>query len=625
MHYSSFFRFIGSLLKYIGLAIAAFVIILAVLLFGAYNDLKEAALNGWNGKTAISAAAAAISTQNWELVSEQSQLADEYFTAGIDNLARTQDARFIKNIGLIKTQINDLAYLLKVGEILSSSLTHLSPIIAKLDNVRASVGVANFNDLPESNKREILQLIYESEPELNGLQANLDLAILNLDKIHKLGILWPAYERISSIKNEMKQIAVLFNKFSPLLKMLPALTGYPDTSHFLLILQNNDELRPSGGFIGVYGLLDLKNGSIKELSTSDSYHLDAPASINDNWNLEPPVELKKYLDVKKWYLRDANWSPDWPSSAQQIEKIYRGENLALGNSVPPFTAIIAITPDLVSDLIRLTGPITVGDTTYTADNLQPLLQYNVEVAYKEDNISSWDRKAVINELISELQKKLSALSSSRWRDLFSLVSNNIDAKNIQVYFSQEDRENLVKRLGAGGEVKNSDGDYLLVVDANLGAFKSDVAVKKNIYYFVTKNSNSLQASLRLSYRHEGAFDWRTTRYRSYTRVYAPLGSKFVSLQGLDESTRDLKVVDDKGLNKTVFGFFLTVEPGTDREIVLDYQLPDNIYKLTTPYQLLVQNQAGNRIESLNINFQDYNKPAQVWASDLKTDKTFTVK
>ena len=131
--------------------------------------------------------------------------------------------------------------------------------------------------------------------------------------------------------------------------------------------------------------------------------------------------------------------------------------------------------------------------------------------------------------------------------------------------------------------------------------------------------------MRLSYRHEGAFDWRTTRYRSYTRVYAPLGSKFVSLQGLDESTRDLKVVDDKGLNKTVFGFFLTVEPGTDREIVLDYQLPDNIYKLTTPYQLLVQNQAGNRIESLNINFQDYNKPAQVWASDLKTDKTFTVK
>jgi len=79
------------------------------------------------------------------------------------------------------------------------------------------------------------------------------------------------------------------------------------------------------------------------------------------------------------------------------------------------------------------------------------------------------------------------------------------------------------------------------------------------------------------------------------------------------------------LNKTVFGFFLTVEPGTDREIVLDYQLPDNIYKLTTPYQLLVQNQAGNRIESLNINFQDYNKPEQVWASDLKTDKTFTVK
>jgi len=603
----------------------AFVIILAILLLGSYNDLKEAALNGWNGKTAINTAVSAISTQNWALVTEQSQLADQYFTAGIDNLLRMQDARFIKNIGLIKTQINDLSYLLKVGEILSSSLNHLSPIIAKLDQVRASVGVANFNDLPESNKRELLQLIYESEPELNGLKANLDLAILNLDKIHRIGILWPAYERISGIKNEMEQVAILLNKFSPLLKMLPALTGYPDTSHFLLILQNNDELRPSGGFIGVYGLLDLKNGAIQKLSTSDSYHLDAPASINDNWNLEPPAELKKYLGVKKWYLRDANWSPDWPSSAQQIEKIYRGENLALGNSVPSFTAIIAITPDLVSDLIRLTGPITAGDTTYTADNLQPLLQYNVEIAYKEDNISSWDRKAVINELISELQKKLSSLPSSRWRELFSLVSNNIDVKNIQVYFPQADREILVKRLGAGGEVKDSDGDYLLVVDANLGAFKSDVAVKKNIYYSVIEDSNSLQASLRLSYRHEGAFDWRTTRYRSYTRVYAPLGSKFVSLRGLDESSMDLKVINDTDLNKTVLGFFLSVEPGTDKEIILNYQLPDSLHQLATPYQLLVQNQAGNRIESLNISFQDYNKPAQVWVSDLKMDKIFTAK
>jgi ABC-type Fe3+-hydroxamate transport system substrate-binding protein len=143
--------------------------------------------------------------------------------------------------------------------------------------------------------------------------------------------------------------------------------------------------------------MTIKNGDIISLETKDSYHLDMPSV--GKWQLEPPAPIKKHLGVENWYLRDSNWSPDWPSAARQIEKIYKGESRAIGLPEPNFSALIAINPDFIADLLRLVGPITIDNETYYPENFQPLLQYNVEVAYKDKDISSWDRNNIINDLV----------------------------------------------------------------------------------------------------------------------------------------------------------------------------------------------------------------------------------
>ncbi len=408
---------------------------------------------------------------------------------------------------------------------------------------------------------------------------------------------------------------------------MPALAGYPNNSRFLMIMQNNDELRPTGGFIGVYGVMTVHNGQIVSFKADDSYHLDMPAETN-KWNLEPPMPISKYLNVKKWYLRDSNWFPDWPTSAKQIKTIYNGESLAINQPVQPFTGLIAINPDLVAQLIKLVGPVTIKDVTYNADNFQPLLQYNVEVAYKDKNISSWDRKEIINELMMEIKNRLYNLPSNSWGEMLSIISNNITAKNIQMYFDNSDWEALAQSLGAGGEIKqDTASDYLMVVDANLAALKTDSVMKKNITYTVKENKASLDASVELSYRHEGGVDWRTSRYRTYTRIYAPLGSKFVSLNGLDQTAADFTAEDNKSLNKTVFAFFWTVEPGSNKTISLNYTLPDTIKNQLDngEYQLLVQKESGQRVEKLQVEVTKQNKRPVRLNSDFSTDKIFTVK
>jgi hypothetical protein len=351
-----------------------------------------------------------------------------------------------------------------------------------------------------------------------------------------------------------------------------------------------------------------------------------PASLTGQWNLQPPTELKKYLAVEKWYLRDANWSPDWPQSAHKVVEIYNGENAVLKQPVTMFTGVVAITPDLVADLIKLVGPLAVNGTTYNAEDFQPLLQYNVEVAYKQQSISSWDRKNIINGLVGQLKQRLFGLPVNRWGELIATLNNNINSHNIQLYFFNSDWENLAQSWGASGAIAQTDSDYLMVVDANLAAYKSDSVIKKNLSYTLTTDQQGLNAAVQLNYSHQGQFDWRTTRYRSYTRIYAPLGSQFISLSGPDKATEDLSVTNDPILHKAVFGFFFTIEPGSSRTITLTYRLPESINQQLADgqYRLLVQKQAGQRINGLNLTFRSPGGQRQQWQTDLNTDKSWSL-
>ncbi|MDD2584139.1 MAG: DUF4012 domain-containing protein, partial [Bacteroidales bacterium] len=413
-------------------------------------------------------------------------------------------------------------------------------------------------------------------------------------------------------------------KASYLSKIIPSLAGYPEPGNFLFIMQNNDELRPSGGFIGVYALMQTKNGSIDSLLSYDSYHLDMPAALSANWNLQAPAPLSKYLKVQNWYLRDANWSPDWPTSAKNIQKIYHGEKEAISEDSLPFKAVISLSPDFVAELLDITGPVMARGELYQKENFQELLQYSVEVSYAEQDISSWDRKDVINEIIYELKERLTKISLNQFYDLINIVSKNITNRNIQIYFNDNYLQGLAKRLNASGELRKSTADYLMVVDANLGGFKSDAVLKKSINYDLNLSNDLAQASLDLNYRHEGGFDWRTTRYRSYTRVYSPLGSKLKSLEtfGLAKVEKESIIsYEDKDLGKTVFAFFFTLEPGTAGGIAIEYELSADLsnYLRNKPYSLLVQKQSGRRTESFNFILRSKDKLKEQGSYPLEKD------
>ncbi len=635
-----FIAFIHYFLKFILGLLVVFLLATIISLIISWKNWQQFAQEALAGQEKLKSGISLMQAKNFKQANEDLKLAEINFNNANKELRSLRDNWLPAKFNFGQNQLNHLNSLSLSALIISRSAIQVNNLAINL-SANAFAENSNFSSLSLEQKSSFLQSLIALEPEINGLKANINLVLIKLNSIPNFSLLWPIRHELADARSQLEEAYLLLDKSLPIVRLLPAFSGYPNPAHYLILLQNNDELRPSGGFLGSYVRLDISNfGEINKLDASDIYHLDMPAIGKTEF--QAPLPITNYLKVENWYMRDSNWSPDWPSSARQIQEMFYAENLAVGLNEPPMDAVIGITPEFVANLLRITGPISVKGETYAPENMQALLQYNVEIAYKEDDISSWDRKEIINDLISELKNRLINLSLSEYPRLLEKINESIAKKDLQIYFNNPQEQSIVQDLKASGELKQEHDDYLMVVDANLAAFKSDAVMAKNIFYKLKQTDKGLEASTKLNYAHNGGFDWRTTRYRSYTRVYAPIGSKLININGLKADETDVSSYEDKELNKQVFAFFWSIEPGQSREVSINYYLPNNIAEEITKdkiYNLLVQRQAGSRIEKLSIGVElnkdiesispmstesEMRNHGSYWTSTLDKDKEFKI-
>ncbi len=440
------------------------------------------------------------------------------------------------------------------------------------------------NDLTDAEKKELLAALAASAPLWNEARSQLALAGALLKTAADTTGLPVIKSGISGVDKKLSAANDLFTRFSPLIPLLPKLLGYPLPQTYLLLLQNNTELRPTGGFIGTFGVLTLDSGKITQFQTENVYSLDEPAKA---YNAKaPPDPIRNYLKQAQWFFRDVNWDPDFPATAKEAIRFYHEER----GAVPRFDGVLAFTPKLIEDLMQVTGPITAGDTVFTAANLVELLQYKVEVDFKTEGINIYNRKKIIDDVAQILKDKIMHFTAPAWAQFTRLAAEAAAAKHVMFYFTDPAAQAAVKDFNWDNGIREASGDYFYVVDANLGSLKTDPAVRRTISYKLLPAANSaLQATLAVTYSNGGEFDWKTTRYRTYTRLYVPFGSSLISASGNEEP---ISISDQHG--KTVFGTFISIEPGEEETLTFTYKLPSRIVSLAGRgrYDLLIQKQGG---------------------------------
>ncbi len=519
-------------------------------------------------------------------------LQDEF--SNLDSLFISSE-QLVDSLSSIFELGGDIIQLAGVGETtLSTMQTGFSPDVT-------------FKDLPSSTKRAILQRLSTASDDFGLLSTRIRIANNELELMRKnrlvspfLGSLDPFIKRMEAVDEQLGVASV----FAHLMPELSGLDG--DRTHLLLFL-NNDELRPGGGFIGTYGLLRVRDGEVISLTTKDVYALDS--AVASGIKTKPPEPLAIYNATPTWFFRDANWSPDFSVSAKQVIKLFEQEAALLKDrpDVPSSThidSVIGFTPTVASALLKYLGPIQAGGQTFTSENVPDLIEYQVERGFQENGVPYDQRKEILSELVSQVQERLVVLPFSKWADIFSSISQQIDSKQLAIYLKNDGVQQVLTNVGWTGTITPETADAQLFVDANLASLKSDPVVKRSLRYEVFRNeSGTWIGRTTMTYDHQGSFDWRTTRYRTYARLYVPSGTTLIRVQGLKEGPR---IEQDLGMD--VFGGLVVIEPGEEHSVVFEYRLSDSVVHaiLAREYQLTYVKQFGARDYTLTLDL-DFDK------------------
>ena len=516
-----------------------------------------------------------------------------------------------------------------------------------------STGIApnrSFRDLTPEEKRVVLARFAELVPQLHQAREKFKIAADAWTRIPQDELYAPIRDQLAPFTSALPKLEVQIDEAVSLLDVFLPMAGYPTPKNYLVILQNADEMRPTGGFIGTAGTVSVDAADIKHLEFKDVYAIDN--LVTAFWKEVPPAPLKSNLNLIAWFFRDSNWSPDFPQSAVRMMDYYDREQTLAAVPHDPVDGVIALEPDFFTNLLKLTGPITIDGKEFNADNFYTELEYDVEIGFLSQGKPIEQRKEIVAKLGDEIIKRLMDRPAAEWGNLLDLFIASLSRKDILIYANDPAEQALLDAHNWSGRTQPTVQDYLWVIDANLAALKTDGVMDKEIRYRVdlTDPSGPL-ATVTLHYKNTNRqITWRYSRYRDYVRVYVPEGSELVTSTGAmlnDIIQTGHRVVAGKvdighDLGKTVFGAFWAVEPGETRDLTFTYRLPPSVadpFNNDKEYQLLVQKQPGTRARlTLDLSFgknlksaappeapKEYGDQSYRVNATLENDRTFLIR
>lgn len=585
----------------------------------------------------------AVKINNWSAVARSLSQLESNLTTSEQALMGLGPVRLIP---AINRNLLASRQLINSGYHLVSGYRRAAELIADLNGSFTEENLV-LNFASASSRQEILKFLKNNQEALLATEEEITLAEKGLNQVSTNYFSGLFQKPLLAVNGVLQEVVDNTQIAWPIVSRLPDLAGYGQEKHYLFLFQNNMEMRPTGGFIGSYGVITIKDGEVIDLFTDDIYNLDK-LSIG-KLNAPAPTPMVRYLNQKNWFLRDANWSPDWPTSAEKILWFYNEERKNAGLSPQKIDGVLAITPDFIANLLEVIGPTTVDNVIFKSENFATVLEQFVEFDYVHRDIHSSDRKDIIGKLAQTLLQEIYQAPTEDLLKLWLAFKENINEKHILVYLTDPAVQDYFNGKNWSGMIKHTDGDYFFAVDSNLAALKTDSVMDKSITYSLAVNDQGeLIGRATLTYQHKGEIvSGLISKYRDYLRFYVPADTWFISVYAEENGQRtDLKILKDvevaEELGKKYAAVFFTVEPQSTKKVIFEYRLPENIRKQAEngSYQLLVQKQPGTSGHKLKIdlNFKEriksyhFNQLPEVvsgsgisWRTDLTEDREFEVK
>ncbi|PIR67767.1 hypothetical protein COS74_01950 [bacterium CG06_land_8_20_14_3_00_33_50] len=474
---------------------------------------------------------------------------------------------------------------------------------------KIGIEVTDFARQNPNSKNDPKETIYKIESRLPQIMQELDKIDISLSKIDTNILdnnIAPKVEKMKVVFPKIKKYVALGNQLS---LQLPTITGLAQEKNYLLIFQNNNEMRGTGGFIGSFGILKMKDAEIKDFYVDDIYKLDNPYSkavaAGKAIYVAPPLPMNP-ASTGNWALRDSNLDPDFSKTAKNIISFYKTETKYAENNKYPerIDGIISVTPTVLEKILKITGPIKLDDygITINSGNLLETLQIEVEAG--KDKQDSKNPKTILGNIKDKLVTKISSLNTQETKQLLFSMLEMIDEKHMLIYSTDNEIQKIADALNWTGKIDNKpNDDFLMVVNNNFGGGKSSLKVNEDLQQeIIIKEDGSIIKNLTITREHTSDYlykyydpwakreMWLVGINKNYIKIYTPNGSRLIKAEGFENK---IDIYNEDG--KTVFGSEFSLAPKEKKTAQISYELPfkinpdNNIAK----YSLITQKQPGS--------------------------------
>ena len=427
---------------------------------------------------------------------------------------------------------------------------------------------------------------------------------------------------IIKIQELLSQSHKMIRDGKPLLSKVSWLLGKDSPRKYLMIFQNDGELRPSGGFWTAYSTMTVDNGKIKTGVASNIYDLD------DRINSRTPAPrlIKNYhINVPYLNLRDSNLSPDFPPDV----KIFLDQYLKATGSKEKFDAIIAIDTQLLVDMVTVLGKLDtrVGSFTTEPDKRChgcPQIIYEMQwMSGRPRDYIEKNRKDFMNPLMSALLANVMGSEKNKMGQLIQAGFKSINEKHVLFYFPEEENQKMGDLANITGKIYDTDNsiDYLHLNDTNFASAKSNIFITQKIKHDITVKNGQAQHKINITYTNsapgsncnleKGGLCLNASTYRNLFRFYTPKGSQLIKMTG-----SEIEPVQYEELNKQVFeGFYgnkFGLNPQSNLKTSIEYTSGAQIGSV---YNLMLQKQPGTKPVDYELTINGSKQPTFQWVAD----------
>jgi hypothetical protein len=468
---------------------------------------------------------------------------------------------------------------------------------------------------------------------LKGAQPQLMIAQVELEKAVSARGRMTADDLSPQVRdlllNNVDPVLALFQDGLTVAIEFPGLMGATPEGpkKYLLLAQNEDELRPTGGFITAADTLIIHNGRMGAVTFVNSGDLD-------NWSRPYPVapwQLKQYMNSRVLIFRDANWFTDFRTVAMYAEYLY---SYSEDQSVD---GVIAFDQHLLVELLKVTGPIEVEDAPYPIDanNVVEYMRAAKEPTPENLATPGWNNKIFLNKITIALIAKIFS-GDVELEPLAAVTFQALNEHHLLLQFDDPALTALLERYHWDGAVRPEDGDFLMVVDSNIGFNKTSTVIETSLTYEVDL-TNPISPTGLLTVDHENKAEevavckhWSKIKaegekyypisdcYWNYLRVYAPAGTEL--LQAVPQAIPDnwmiikrenpsqVDVLEEDIDGVQAFGTLQVVPGGESLSMDFQYALPADVIHVEKDtdlrvYHLEVQKQPGTVAVPITLRMQ----------------------